>query len=111
DLIAEEEVSTLTIVGDAMAYPILEQLQRTDKSFDVSNLTVIASAGAILSRTNKAKLQELLPDVMIINSFGSTESGDLGRAADDEESVDGRPTFYMDDSVTVLDEDLIPIVP
>ncbi|MBK6808910.1 MAG: AMP-binding protein [Sandaracinaceae bacterium] len=47
DLVGEEEVSTLTIVGDAMAYPLLEQLQRTDKSFDVSHLSVIASAGAI----------------------------------------------------------------
>jgi acyl-CoA synthetase (AMP-forming)/AMP-acid ligase II len=111
DLVAEEEVSTLTIVGDAMAYPLLEQLRRTDKTFDMSNLTVIASAGAILSRTNKAALQELLPDAMIINSFGSTESGDLGRAADDEESHDGRPTFYMDDEVTVLDDDMNPIVP
>ena len=111
DLIAEEEVSTLTIVGDAMAYPLIEQLEREDKSFDVSELTVIASAGAILSPSNKARLQELLPDVMIINSFGSTESGDLGRAADDEESVDGRPTFYMDDNVTVLDEEMNPIEP
>ncbi len=111
DLVGEEEVSTLTIVGDAMAYPLLEQLQRTDKTFDVSNLNVIASAGAILSPTNKAALQALLPDVMIINSFGSTESGDLGRAADDEESVDGRPTFYMDESVTVLDEMLNPVEP
>ncbi|MBK8591877.1 MAG: acyl-CoA synthetase [Sandaracinaceae bacterium] len=111
DLIGEEEATTLTIVGDAMAYPLLEQLERTDKSFDVSHLSVIASAGAILSPTNKAKLQALLPDVMIINSFGSTESGDLGRAADDEQSVDGRPTFYMDESVTVLDEMLNPIEP
>ncbi len=111
ELVAEEEASTLTIVGDAMAYPLLEELSREDKQYDMSNLIVIATAGAILSPSIKEGLQERLPDAMIINSFGTTESGDLGRAADGEESVDGRPTFYMGDDVTVLDEEGNPVKP
>ena len=69
----------------------------------MSNLAVIASAGAILSASVQAEIEELLPDVMIINSFGTSESGDLGRAAGDEESHEGRPSFYMGDEVTVLE--------
>ncbi|MEZ4287871.1 MAG: acyl-CoA synthetase [Polyangiales bacterium] len=108
-LVAEEEASTLTIVGDAMAYPLLEELKTGE--YDMSNLFVLASAGAILSPTNKAAIQELVPDCMIINSFGTSESGDLGRAADGEQSVDGRPTFYMGEDVTVLDDDGNPVEP
>jgi acyl-CoA synthetase (AMP-forming)/AMP-acid ligase II len=102
-LVAEEEASTLSLVGDAMAIPLIEELRTGD--YDMSNLAVIASAGAILSASVQAEIEELLPDVMIINSFGTSESGDLGRAAGDEDSHEGRPSFYMGDDVTVLDED------
>jgi acyl-CoA synthetase (AMP-forming)/AMP-acid ligase II len=102
-LVAEEDVSTLSLVGDAMAIPLIDALKAGD--YDMSNLAVIASAGAILSASVQAELEELLPDVMIINSFGTSESGDLGRAAGDEDSHEGRPSFYMGDEVTVLDEE------
>ena len=108
-LVAEEEASTLSLVGDAMAIPLVEELKSGD--YDMSNLAVIASAGAILSASVQAEIEELLPDVMIINSFGTSESGDLGRAAGDEESHEGRPSFYMGDEVTVLNEGGEPIQP
>jgi acyl-CoA synthetase (AMP-forming)/AMP-acid ligase II len=102
-LVAEEDVSTLSLVGDAMAIPLIEELRAG--GYDMSNLAVIASAGAILSASVQEEIEALLPDVMIINSFGTSESGDLGRAAGDEDSHEGRPSFYMGDDVTVLDED------
>ena len=105
ELIAEEEASTLSIVGDAMAIPLVEELEREDRSYDIDNLFVVATAGAIISPSVKDRLAAQAPDAMIINSFGTSESGDLGRAADGEDSVDGRPTFYMGEDVTVLDED------
>ncbi len=103
ELVAEEDVSTISLVGDAMAMPLIEELRTGN--YDMSNLAVIASAGAILSGSVQQEIEELLPDVMIVNSFGTSESGDLGRAAGDEESHEGRPSFYMGDEVTVLDED------
>ena len=102
-LIAEEDVSTISLVGDAMAIPLIDELKAGD--YDMSNLAVIASAGAILSASVQAEIEALLPDVMIVNSFGTSESGDLGRAAGDEDSHEGRPSFYMGDEVTVLDEE------
>ncbi|MFZ1862830.1 MAG: acyl-CoA synthetase [Polyangiales bacterium] len=108
-LVAEEEVSTLSLVGDAMAIPLVDELR--SGQYDMSNLAVIASAGAILSASVQDAIEELLPDVMIINSFGTSESGDLGRAAVDEESHEGRPSFYMGEEVTVLDEEGMPVEP
>ncbi len=111
ELIAEEQVSTLLIVGDAMAQPILAELRKDRKAFDTSNLVVIASAGAILSPAIKNGLMEQLGDeVLIINNFGTSESGHAGTAAEDSE--DGRPSFYMDESCTVFDpETWTPIEP
>ena len=108
-LVAEEDVSTISLVGDAMAIPLIEELRTGD--YDMSNLAVVASAGAILSSSVQAEIEQLLPDVMVINSFGTSESGDLGRAAGDEESHEGRPSFYMGEDVTVLDEGGDPIEP
>ena len=108
-LISEEEISTISLVGDAMAIPLIDELKAAD--YDMANLVVIASAGAILSASVQAEIEGLLPDVMVINSFGTSESGDLGRAAGDEESHEGRPSFYMGEEVTVLDDSGNPIVP
>ncbi len=102
-LVAEEGVSTISLVGDAMAIPLIDELKAGN--YDMENLVVIASAGAILSASVQRELEALLPDAMIINSFGTSESGDLGRAAGDEESHEGRPSFYMGEEVTVLDEE------
>ena len=102
-LVAEEDVSTISLVGDAMAIPLIDELKAGE--YDMENLAVIASAGAILSASVQTEIEELLPDVMIVNSFGTSESGDLGRAAGDEDSHEGRPSFYMGEEVTVLDEE------
>jgi acyl-CoA synthetase (AMP-forming)/AMP-acid ligase II len=55
-LVAEEEASTLSLVGDAMAIPLIEELRAGD--YDMSDLAVIASAGAILSASVQAEIEE-----------------------------------------------------
>jgi acyl-CoA synthetase (AMP-forming)/AMP-acid ligase II len=107
-LIERERVNTLTMVGDAMARPLVEALR--EREYDTSSLVVIASAGAVLSDSIKDELQERLPDVMILNNFGATETGHQGMVGFGEASG-GKPTFAMDDSNTVLGEDLRPIAP
>lgn len=105
ELIEQEQVGTINVVGDAMAQPLLEEIEKG--SYDLSSLEVFVSAGAILSPVYKKKIVELLgEDVMIVNAFGSSESGHAGTAAEGEESTDGRPSFYMDETCAVLDDDL-----
>ncbi|GAA3829798.1 acyl-CoA synthetase [Sphaerisporangium flaviroseum] len=71
--IEREKVLTLNITGDAMARPLAEEIAAG--SYDLSSLLVFSSTGAILTGTVRDRLQELLPNVMIVDSFGSTESG------------------------------------
>jgi acyl-CoA synthetase (AMP-forming)/AMP-acid ligase II len=106
DLIAEENVTTVTLVGDAMARPIADLLAAKARSYDTSSLMVIASAGAVLSPTVKEQLRAVLPNTMVINSFGSTEAGHQGSAMPGSETgVEGRPSFYMDASTNAVFDD------
>jgi len=113
ELIAEEQVATLTLVGDAMARPLMELLTAPGASYDLSSLIVVASAGAVLSPVVRDQMKASLPDVMIINSFGSTESGHFGSALPGAETgIDGRPSFFMDSATSaVFDDDYRRIEP
>jgi acyl-CoA synthetase (AMP-forming)/AMP-acid ligase II len=114
ELIEREKVSTLTFVGDAMARPLVEALRAPGAKYDTSSLFVIASAGAVLSDSVKDDLTTLLPNTMVLNSFGATETGHQGTtgAFPTEGGVpSGRPSFFMDDSNTVLGDDMRPLTP
>jgi acyl-CoA synthetase (AMP-forming)/AMP-acid ligase II/acyl-coenzyme A thioesterase PaaI-like protein len=106
-LIEAEQVNTMTLVGDAMARPLAEAIAEIKP--DASSLIVVASAGAILSRSVREELQKLLPNVMIINSFGASEAGHAGNALPDDEG--GRPRFMMDATCCVLGDDNRPLGP
>ena len=110
ELIAEEQLTTITLVGDAMARPIVDALEAG--TYDTSSLLAVASAGAILSPAVRDRLQELLPDALILNNFGSTETGHQGSAFPGSETgADGRPSFAMDEHSLVVDDDFQPLVP
>jgi acyl-CoA synthetase (AMP-forming)/AMP-acid ligase II len=110
-LVDHEKVTTLTVVGDAMARPLVDSL-RADRKVDTSSLLVMGSAGAILSESTVLALNELLPNMLIVNSFGATETGYQGRAFGDAGASKKHLAFYMDDSNTVLDESTLqPIAP
>lgn len=106
-LVQDEQVNTITLVGDAMARPLADAL--ADGAYDTSSLMVIASAGAVLSESIKKRLAELLPNTMVLNNFGATETGHQGSIYPSEEN--GRLSFFMDDTNTVLGDDLKPIPP
>jgi 3-oxocholest-4-en-26-oate---CoA ligase len=113
ELVGEEQVLTLTLVGDAMARPIVDLLAAAGAKFDTSSLFVVASAGAVLSPTVREQLRAVLPDLMVVNSFGSTEAGHQGNTLPGAESgIEGRPSFFMDSETNaVFDDDHRPIEP
>lgn len=79
----KEKVSSISLVGDAMLRPLVDALRGPLKGTDLSALFSLSSSGAIMSDTVRAQLQELMPNVLLLNNFGSTESGSNGRATDD----------------------------
>ncbi|MFB7938290.1 acyl-CoA synthetase [Streptomyces sp. NPDC056049] len=79
----KEKVSSISLVGDAMLRPLIDALAGPLRDTDLSALFSLSSSGAIMSETVRAQLRELMPNVLLLNNFGSTESGSNGRATDD----------------------------
>jgi acyl-CoA synthetase (AMP-forming)/AMP-acid ligase II len=73
ETVARESVTLLGIVGESFARPLLDEL--VAGSHDASSLNVILTGGAPLSAPTKSRLLELLPTVMVVDGFGSSESG------------------------------------
>ncbi len=107
-LIGDEGVVSVGLVGDAMARPLADALgSAAPGTYDTSTLVVVGSGGAMLSATVKDELQALLPDVIIMDRFGSSESGAQGAVEDGA----GGPRFVMSADTKVLDDDLVPLDP
>ncbi len=107
-LVGDEGVVSIGLVGDAMARPLVDALASArPETYDTSSLAVVGSGGAMLSAAVKDELRKQLPDVMIMDRYGSSESGAHG-AVDD--GVAG-PRFKMGDETSVLDTDLRPLTP
>ncbi|MDQ8702702.1 acyl-CoA synthetase [Streptomyces sp. LHD-70] len=81
--IEKERVSSVSLVGDAMLRPLIDALNGPCKGTDMSSLFSVSSSGAIMSETVRAEFQALVPNVLLLNNFGSSESGSNGKATDD----------------------------
>jgi acyl-CoA synthetase (AMP-forming)/AMP-acid ligase II len=113
-LIESETVNVLTIVGDAMALPLADALERArdaGKPYDVSSLIVIGSGGAVLSSQAKNRLTVLLPTVMVVDGFGSSETGVIGSRLHVVGDGSTAPRFTVDQRTQVLDEYGRPVTP
>jgi acyl-CoA synthetase (AMP-forming)/AMP-acid ligase II len=106
DLVGREQVFTLVLVGDAMARPLADELAANPGRYDINSLWVIGSGGAILSEATKARLNELLPNRMIVDAFGSSETGVVGN----REGPAGA-TFVVNELTAVLDDEGKPVAP
>ena len=105
-----ERVQSLMVVGDAMARPLAETLAAEPARWDTSSLVVVGSGGAILSDAVRRQLRAQLPNVLINDGFGASETGATGSATDSAGSGGG-PRFRMGPHTKVLDDELRPVLP
>jgi 3-oxocholest-4-en-26-oate---CoA ligase len=110
-LVTDEGVNMLIIVGDAMARPLAEELEANRDSYVTSSLLVVGSGGAVLSPSTKERFSNLLPSTMIVDGYGSSETGTMGRQATVGGQTMGSARFDMGETTRVLDENLKPIEP
>ena len=73
--IEAESVNLLTVVGDAVARPLLDEWDRSGP-FDVSNLFSFSNGGAPMSPAIRARVFATLPNVLVTDGFGSSETPD-----------------------------------
>ena len=109
-LVVDEEVNFLVIVGDAFARPLVDALETDPSRFDLSALKILLSGGAILSPVVKEALVRLLPGVLVIDGIGASETGGQGNMIG-AGAGEGPPRFMMNEDTSVLDDDLRPVTP
>ena len=71
-----EKVAMMTMVGDAYAAPLVAELRRG--SYDLSSLAMIGTGGAATNLKYQLALLELVPQLTLINGYGSSETGNMG---------------------------------
>jgi acyl-CoA synthetase (AMP-forming)/AMP-acid ligase II len=103
------KVNLLFFTGDAMARPLLDALlaaQDSGEEYDLSSLFLLASTAALFSPSIKEKLLELLPNRVITDSIGSSETGFGGTSIVAKgEAHTGGPRVAIDHRTVVLDDD------
>ncbi|BBZ02579.1 acyl-CoA synthetase [Mycolicibacterium chitae] len=108
-MIHEHKVNLLFFTGDAMARPLLDALlaaQDAGEEYDLSSLFLLASTAALFSTSLKEKFVELLPNRIITDSIGSSETGFGGTSIVAKgQSHTGGPRVTIDKSTVVLDDD------
>ncbi len=109
-LAEREGAHSIMVVGDAMARPLTEALSTPGAQYDLPNLVIIGSGGAIMSKAVKEELRKHFPNAFIADSFGATETGAAGTVMDSDGPAAG-PKFTISDVVDVLGDDRRPVAP
>ncbi|WP_317441680.1 acyl-CoA synthetase [Streptomyces collinus] len=81
--VEREKVTSISLVGDAMLRPLIDALTGPLKGTDCSALFSVSSSGAVMSETVRRQFRELVPNALLLNNFGSSESGFNGTATED----------------------------
>ncbi|MCU1356520.1 MAG: AMP-dependent synthetase and ligase [Acidimicrobiales bacterium] len=109
DTCERHHVTSLLIVGDAFARPLLDEQRARPR--DLSSLRFVLTGGAILSPALRTDLLELIPQVRIVDVLGSSETGRQA-VADTRSGDDTGPTRFKPSATTaVLDDTLTHEVP
>tara|TARA_B100000963_G_scaffold128006_1_gene111765 strand:- start:1532 stop:2467 length:936 start_codon:yes stop_codon:yes gene_type:complete len=105
-MVEQYKVSSLVIVGDAFAKPILSALdeaQSRGTPYDVSSLQGIVSSGVMWSMETKQGLLRH-KDLILSDHMGSTEGG-MGSSITTREGISQTAKFELNEGVTVITDD------
>ena len=104
DTVERESATSLLIVGDAFARPLVDALRA--RPHDVSTLRHLLTGGATLSVNVKQDLLELVPQLRIVDVLGSSETGRQGVHTSDRSRAPTTGTFERSPTSVVLSADL-----
>jgi len=109
-LIEAEKVNLLMITGDAMARPLMDELNERPQAHDLSSMFAISSTAALFSQGLKDSFLDYFPNMVITDSIGSSEGGANGISVVAKgTAIQGGPTVAPVKDAVVLDDDLKPI--
>lgn len=108
DLCAAEGSQTLALVGDAMAIPIAEEMERNPR--ELPGLFAVSNGGAMRSLATRERLAAAFPGKILSDGFGSSETGTVGAGANSSPSEEGAH-FTVGPTTAVIDPTTLEPVP
>lgn len=79
--VGAEAVNLVTVVGDAVARPLLDAWDRAVEAgtpYDISSLFSLSNGGAPMSPATRERIFATFPGMMVTDGFGSSEAGVQG---------------------------------
>ena len=101
ELAEREQVALMSIVGDAYAAPMVEELRR--RPYDLSSLFILGTGGAATGEQHKEALLEILPNLVILDGYGASETGGMAFGA--RTKAKKNEGFEPSAGATVISED------
>jgi 3-oxocholest-4-en-26-oate---CoA ligase len=105
DTVESEKVNSLAIVGDAFSKPMLQALDEHAGRWDLSSLLVIASSGVMWSEPVKQGLLGHHPNMMLLDTFSSSEALGMGRSMSSAGGTADTAHFQLGDNAIVITDD------
>jgi 3-oxocholest-4-en-26-oate---CoA ligase len=78
DVVDRDQVNIISVVGDAMAQPLIKSLESHPGRWQLSTLQVLGNGGAALSNGMQDRIKAVLPRIFLSNGIGSSETGVMG---------------------------------
>src|ERR1019366_8768827 len=112
-LVETEGANSIMITGDAMGKPLVEALDDPGASYERTSVYAVVSSAALLSAPVKDEFFNHLPNIMITDAVGSSESGNNGMTIVGKGNTAMRsgPTVTALGNTVVFDDDLKPVIP
>ena len=100
--IEKDGANIIQVVGDAMAIPLRDALRANPDRWNLSSVVSFGSGGAVFSGHVQADIKTLLPNCVIMNGVGASETGISGSAEFSEEGMLRLPA--NDDQQIIIDD-------
>jgi len=104
-VMAKHEISSIVLVGDAFAQPLVEELDRAAGAgapYDLTALQGVTSSGVAFSAPYKRRLMAHAPNALIMEVIGGSESGALATALTMPGTDPPDTSVFIADPQTVL---------
>ncbi|MGB0102307.1 MAG: acyl-CoA synthetase [Nocardioides sp.] len=96
-----EQVVSIPVVGDAVALPLIEEVERGD--YDLSGLAAFNNGGAPLTPGVRDRILETLPHIIVMDAAGASETGLQMSSMSLKGMEAGTATFAPVAATTVVD--------
>ncbi len=111
ETVERHRVTSLAIVGDAFAKPMLRELDEHSGRYDISSLLGIISSGVMWSPEVKQGLLRHNANMVLTDSFGASEAIGFGRSDTTAEGTTEVARFTIGENCRVFTEDLREVQP